>query len=442
MSRFTLDRRTLLRGMLGGSAVMIGLPALEVMLNPNGTAYASGDAFPTRFGLFYWGNGMLPDFWAPSKTGSGDDWELSEQLAALAPHKDVLSVISGFDVKVENNSPHMSGACGMLTGQQIADPEDNGSFPGPTVDRFLASELGRDTRFRSIEYGATSVGLSYDGPHDRAPAENNPFALYQRLFGPGFLEPGEEPIIDPRWALRRSALDAVSEDAKRLKARVSVSDRQRIDKHLEGIRELELRLARLEADPPDLAACKRPAEPLADYPDIAGRPQLVEKNKIMSELVAMAFACDQARVASNWLTNPVSDVLFPEATMGHHQLTHDEPGDQPEVNAIVKQIMGIYGGMIQAFRDIEEGDGTVLDHSVILATSDVSLGRTHSLLDYPFLLAGSANGKLKTNLHVRNAGGGSTSQPTLSVIRAMGVSAQSWGTNDNEATEGLGEIEA
>ncbi|MCB9681169.1 MAG: DUF1552 domain-containing protein [Alphaproteobacteria bacterium] len=434
------SRRAVLRGLLAGSAVTVGLPWLETFAG-RGNAWAVDDAFPRRFGLFYWGNGNLPDRWIPSQTGFGDDWALSEQLAPLASVKEQLTVVTGLDVKVPNVGPHLSGIVGMLTGMTPPDGEDDGGYPGPTLDRWLAQRIGGTTRFRSIEAGAGSDGRSYEGAHQQSPAENSPYALYQRLFGAGFFEPGEEPIIDPTWALRRSVLDAVAADADRMKTRVSADDRQRLQQHLDGVRELELRLARLEDDPPDLASCRRPDAPLADYPDLDGRPQLREKNRVISQLLAMACACDQVRVVSNWFSSPVSDLLYPGATMGHHQLTHDEPGDQAQVHQIVIQIMQSFADMIEAFRAIPEGDGTLLDHMVILGTSDVSLGRTHSIEDYPILLAGSAGGRFHTNQHVRSSGGESVSKVNLSIIRAMGLSEPAWGTNDNRVTDGLTAIE-
>lgn len=443
MTRRGLDRRTLLRGLLGGAAVSIGLPPLDLFMNGNGTAWASGEAFPTRFGLFFWGNGIIPDKWNPARTGSGSAWELSEELAPLADYKRWLTVVSGLDILLPNSAPHFAGSCGILTGRKPVVATDTASYPTPTLDQVAAAAIGGSTRFASLEFGAKAEGgLSYLGPSSRNPAEDSPYGLFQRLFGAGFTEPGDTPIIDPAWALRRSVLDAVGDDSARLRASLGVSDQRRLDQHLEGIRALELRLARLEQDPPDLAACVRPSEPAADYPDIEGRAQVREKNRIMSELVAMAWACDQTRVASNFISHPVNDILFPGAPSGHHQLTHDEPGDQPEVHAIVVQLMECFADTLAACANIVEGDGTVLDHCAWLGTSEISLGRLHSLEDFPILIAGSANGRLVNDLHVRSAGGESTSHPTLSVLRAVGVPLASWGEDDNRVTEGYAPIEA
>lgn len=439
MSRTVLDRRTVLRGLLGGAAVSFALPPLEAMMNTTGTAWASGDAFPTRFALFMWGNGMLPDRWVPPTTGA--KWRPSDQLAPLADLVDQVSVVTGTRVGVPNLSPHFSGAVGFLTGAVMLDTNDPSTYPSPTIDQVVASVVGGETRFRSLEVGARAEGgLSFNGPFSRNPAEEDPLSLYRRLFGEGFTEPGEEPIIDPRWALRRSVLDAVREQSKRLETKLGYTDRVRLEEHMDHVRAIEQRLLRLEQDPPNLASCTRPTEPAASYPDVGGRPPLREKNAVFCELLAMACACDQVRVISNYVTKPVSDVLFPGAVGAHHQLTHDEPGGQPEVHAITIQCVEMYADMVRAFQAIPEGDATLLDHSVIMGSSEVSLGRLHSLDEFPLLLAGSASGRLKQGVHVRLPGV-LTSRAQLTVLRAVGLSLPSWGTLDNTATDGLGELE-
>ncbi|MCB9506353.1 MAG: DUF1552 domain-containing protein [Myxococcales bacterium] len=436
-----LSRRTLLRGMLGGAAVTIGLPPLEIFFNANGNAYASGGALPRRFGLYMWGNGILPPRWIPSATGA--DYTLSEQLAPLEPVKSKMTVVTGFEVRTPNTIPHFSGAAGILTGRPVLDRgDDRGSFPAPSIDQVIAAELGGDTRFRSLEFGALgSSGLSYNGPDNQNPPETSPAALFERVFGAGFRMPGETVEVDPRLALRRSVLDAVGDDITRVRARLGTTDQARLDQHLTGVRELELRIARLEEDPPDLAACARPAEPLADYPDIEGRPQIHAKNRALAEIAAMALACDQTRVFSNFLTDPVSNHLFEGATDGHHRLTHDEPGDQPQVNAITIQLMSDLSAFLQQLDAVQEGDGTLLDNCIVLGTSDVSLGRLHAFDEFPLVIAGSGCGTLKTGFHHRSVGDNASRVP-LTIMRALGMTVGSWGADAGEATDSVGDLEA
>lgn len=444
-----LDRRTMLRGLLGGTAVSIALPPLEIFFNNSGNAYAIGGGFPTRFGLFFWGNGVLPQHWVPDGEGEGDEWTLSEQLAALKNVKQHVSVISGMSVKTgaQNNIPHESGASGILTGSQWEGTDAGGTPLAPSVDQVIAAELGALTRFKSIEFGAEpGEGYSWSGLNSRNPPESSPAALFERIFGGSFRLPGDDVGPDPRLGQRRSVLDVVMEDAKALQARLGQTDRERLEQHLTSLRELEQRIDFIEKNPPNYEACNYPDEPLSDYPPIDERPQMAEKHRAMTDIMIMALACDQTRVFSNFFSRPVNNILFlkpgeTNANLGHHQLTHDEPGDQPTVNEIVKIIVGEFAYMVERMSEIAEGDGTLLDNSAVLATTDCSLGRTHSLDDYPLVIAGRAGGNLKTDIHYRDPAGDNASKVILSLIRAVGVTAASFGVEDGETSDGLGVIE-
>lgn len=431
-----IDRRTLLKGVLGGAAVTVGLPWLEIFTAPAG---AASGAFPVRYGLFFWGNGVHPERWVPSSTGT--DWELSEQLVPLADVKDVVTVVSGLAVKTPNTIPHSSGAAGILTGTPLVVQGDSNTFGAPSIDQVIAAELGGATRFRSLEFGAEPrKGLSHNGPHNQNPPETSPHLLWERIFGVGFREPGEEGIVDPSIGLRRSVLDAVMQDSADLRAMLGHEDQVRLEQHQEGIRELELRLARLEEDPPNLASCMRAPQPLSDYPYIDGRPQIAAKNRAMCDIVALALACDQTRVFSNFITDPVNDLLFEGASAGHHQLTHDEPGDQPQVHQIVLSLVAEFAYLVQALRAIPEGDGTLLDNCLVLGTTDVSYGRTHSLDEFPVLLAGSMCGRVRSGEHIRFEGAENSSRLHLTIMQALGMTVDSFGTADGYTEDTLSEI--
>jgi hypothetical protein len=429
-----LSRRTILRGMLGGAAVTIGLPRLE--------AFGQTTAFPKRFGIWFWGNGMLPDRWVPA--GTGTEWTLSEQLMPLEPVKSDITVVSGMSLKTGNSIPHGSGPAGILSGSPlIVRSGDDFTFSAPSIDQTIASVVGRDTRFRSLEVGVRpEQGLSYNAPDSRNPPESSPYKVFDRVFGGGFTAPGEEPRIDPKLRLRRSVLDAVISDAGRLKARLGAQDKTRLDQHLEGVRDLERRILRLEENPPTLESCAVPTMPAEDYPDVDGRPPLSEISRIMAELVAMSLACDQTRVFSLFYTYPVNNILFPGLPEGHHRLTHDEPGDQPLVNQIVLSIITELRYFIETLRNVPEGDGTLLDNCAVLCTSDVSFGRTHSLDDYPIVIAGTAGGALKKGIHYRSPSGENASMVLLSLVRAMDLPVTEYGVEAGRVEEGLGAIEA
>ncbi|MCP4870048.1 MAG: DUF1552 domain-containing protein [Proteobacteria bacterium] len=434
------SRRTVLRGLLAGSAVSVGLPILECTLGPNGRAFADGGLLPRRFGLFFWGNGMLPDRWNPTTSGEGDAWELSEQLAGLASVKDVINVITNMQVRMPNTIPHWTGTYGLLSGIIPIGEEGNHTCSGPTIDQIIAAELGGETIFRSIEAGARpggGGGVSFNGPHSNNPAESSPTALFERIFGANFIEPGSDGQVDPKIALRRSVLDAVLDQSNDLRGRVGAADKARLDQHMDGIRDLELRLGRLEEDPPDLAACVLPDEPPPDETYATIR----ESHRVISDLLVMALACDQTRIFSNQLTHPIDNYLWPGTDRGHHQLTHDEPDPQPQVHEIVLQIVDDFRYFVEALRAVPEGDGTLLDNMAVLATSGISLGRTHSLDEFPLLTAGSCCGALKTNVHYRASSPENASKVILTMMRAMGMLVNSFGEGDAETTDTLSAIE-
>lgn len=439
-TRKPMSRRTLLRGLLSGAVVSVALPPLEAFLGVGKNAWAA-DGFPRRFGIFFWGNGVLPERWIPANTGPG--WTPSEQLMPLKDLAAKITVVSGLEVKVQNLKPHGSGPGGLLSGTDLKIEGEDDSFRLPSLDQLIAAELGGTTVYRSIEAAVQpgASGRSYNGPGSLNPPEADPIALYMRLFGANFAAPGEELKIDPRLALRRSVLSAVSADAKRLEKRLGKSDKQRLAQHLDAIADLEKRLLTLEQDPPDFEGCDRPDEPGA-LPDIDGRPQMHARSNAMADLLTMAYACDLTRVASLWYSDPVSNVLYDDASAGHHQLTHDEPGEQPQVNAIVKSIMTDFAGFLERLDAVPEGDGTLLDNCAILATSDTSFARTHQIDEYPILIAGSAGGSLKTGLHHRSLSKANASVVPLSLMQAVGSNATSFGEGDALVEAGLSEIQS
>lgn len=434
-----LSRRTWLKGTLAGMSLAVGLPFLDAHRHK---VYGQDSGFPTRFGVFYWGNGHLPSSWRPPGAGDAQSsWISSEQLQPLTPWRDKVSVVTGLTVNVPNLLPHFSGLVGSLGGAAAILNGENYTFPSLSVDQVFAKAWHNQTRFSSLELAvAESYPISYLGPHQPLQPETSPLGLYQRVFSEGFRVPGEQIDIDPKVILRRSVLDAVMEDQKRLMPQLGRSDQQRLEQHLESIRSLERQLAKLEEDPPNFVGCTRPEEPI-EATEAEGRDRLALNHRAFSKLLALALACDQTRVFTEVLTRPVGNYLFPHSSVGHHRLTHDEPGDQPEVKAVVIQIMEQFAYLLSALDEIPEGDGTLLDHTYLVGTSEVSLGRSHSLEDLPFLIAGGGGQTLKSGVHYHSAGGESTSSAFLSIMRAAGLRQQDWGIGDQYTSIGLSTIE-
>jgi len=445
MKRRWLKRRTLLRGLLGGTSVAVALPLLETMLSTNGDALAGGGGLPTRFGWWFFGNGVHADKWVPD--GQGPSWELSPEMAALASVKDEVTVVSGLKVYLPNTVPHGSGPAGILTGGPlgvVGDSFGNSSLGGKTLDQIVADEIGNDTRFKSIEVAVerSDSSLSYAASGQTNPPEYSPAALFERVFGGSFVEPGDEPIIDPKLSLRRSVLDAVSDDALSLTKRLGAADKLRMEQHFDNIRTLEKQLAKLEEDPPSLAACSKPQQPLDDYPDQNGEPQMSAISRAMSDLIAMILACDQTRVFSVQFSRPVSNVLYPGVSAGHHQLTHDELGEQPQVQQIIGQTMEELAYFLNALRSVDEGVDTLLGNTAVLCFSDCSFGKSHAIDNYPLLVAGGGGGTLNKGIHYKSPAAENASKLGFSLLRAMGIATTEFGSDEGYVTEGIADIES
>lgn len=435
-----MNRRSFLRGMLGGAAITIGLPTLESMLNGNGTAWADGEPLPTRFGVWFWGNGIRRSQWLPR--GQGADWQPNTEMAPLAPVKGWVSPVTGLEVKTATH-PHHSGMTGILTGaryHQVGTTRDTivSTFAHPSVDQLAAAHFEGTTplrslevavcRFRGTDEGTTFQHLSHNGPNNVNASEYSPANLFRRLFGMG-------PTDDQLESARRSVLDTVNSRIRRLQSRVGANDRVRLEQHFDSIRALELRLAA------GARVCARPDQP-PDYPDVEGREQIAEKNLAMSQLVALALACDMTRAFSVMFSTAGSGVIVWPAGANNslHQICHDEPGDQPIVHAAVVYQMERLSEFLRVLRDTPEGDGNLLDNCSILCTSELSEGNRHTNDEFPILVAGKGGGRLRGGVHYRG-NRGNASHAVLTALRGAGIPAGSFGHGPGRVDSSIGALE-
>jgi len=395
---------------------------------------------PKRFGTWFWGCGMNPERWDPRQIGSG--YELSPELQPLAEVRDELSIISGSSVLLagETNQVHYTGIMGSLTGEA---PTKHGESDLPTVDVLIADEIGQSTRFRSLELAATGVAKhSYSQRNQSVqnPSEVSPLSLYQRVFGSGFLDPNAADFApDPRVMLRKSALSAVLADRQQLDAALGATDRARLDEYFTALRQLEKQLELQLQKPPPLAACA-PVDSPENAPAGLNVDNVVENHKLMAEILAMALACDHNMVFSD----RASSLHAPGSSDTHHTLTHEEPRDaelgyQRNATDFILKTMGAWSTFVETLRAVPEGDGTLLDHCLVMAHSETSDANTHSVTGLPFMIAGRAGGKVKPGTHVRTVGD-SSSRVALTMQQAMGLRTSRFGVRQNETAKPITEI--
>jgi hypothetical protein len=464
MPKTRISRRTVLRGALGGVGISVALPPLQAMFNGNGDAYADGAAIPTRMGIFFWGNGVKPDRWVPPSTGS--NWTSSPSLMPLetAGVKDYVNVVSGTLITSGTERGHHSGTVGILSGAPLISQPAGGApyrstFSMPSIDQVAAKVIGTKSQFPSIEVGiSTRVNgnegttlhyLSHSGPDSPNPPEYDPSKLFARLFGmakPPMTGGGTTPMVDPTLGYRKSVLDAVLGDLGKVRARVGSADKARLDLHSDGIRDLENRLAAAAQPVAVTMGCKPPTTAPGSFPDQNGKEQIAEKTKAMSDLLAMALACNQTRVFTMMFSGSTASTVYWEVnlTEAHHQLTHDEPGDQPQVQASTVFTMQMFAQVLLSLKGVPEGAGNVLDNTAILASTDTSDGRLHNIRDYPILVAGRAGGYFKyPGIHYRSPSGSeSTSNVLLSMLRSCGTGLTQAGAMGGLSTTTCGAIEA
>jgi hypothetical protein len=462
----------MLRGMLRGSAVGLGLPLFEAMLNDNGTALAAGAALPVRYGLFFWGNGLpwtyrhrgstdtvspgiehpledsLTDLYTPLTTGKG--FAVTEILKPLERHLANINVVTGLEPKtaipespVGQSDGHMRGISVALTADQIR-PEGFDHDPHifavsrATLDQVIAKhpQFYSDgaPQYRSLELGMSKAVLhdfgtwnsvSHNGPNSINPPIRDAQKLFEQLFSvkPDLLE----------VARRTSVLDVVAEDTRQLGARLGKRDRQRLDEHLTHISEIERRLNVTRA------ACVTPATPASV---VDGEVSVLERLDVMADILVAALRCDVTRVFTVAFTTGASLMQMNGAGeingTGAHQL-HDacHGGERDVITAFTKLNLTAYANFLDKLTADQDVNGqTLLDNSVIMGTSEYGEGFTHSNKEHPFIFAGKAGGKLDTGWHVREENG-NMARAHLTVLRSLGIDAPSYGFNGGEATEPL-----
>ncbi len=435
MTRRHLSRRALLRG----AGCAIALPFLDAM----SPAFAARTASttPTRMAFVYVPNGIIMKDWTPSARGA--EFELPRTLEPLAAWKDRMVLMTGLTQnggRALGDGPgdHARAAASYLTGVHPRKTAGADIKCGVSVDQVAAQAVGNKTRFASIELGcedgrlvgncdsgyscAYSNSISWRGEATPMPPEINPRIVFERLFGgaAGNESPAERTR---RERYRRSILDLVSDDAKSLKATLGPTDNRKLDEYLTGIREIERRI--------EMAAsgAKQPV-PTMEMPD--GIPaDFVEHSRLMFELMALAFATDQTRVITFMVGREGSNRTYREIGVPdpHHGISHHK-NDEALVEKLAKinrHHMEQFAVFIDRLAKTQDGDGTLLDSSMVVYGSGLSDGNRHLHHDLPVLMMGSGNGAWKTGRHVEYAKDTPMNNLFVTMLDRMGVPAETLG---------------
>ena len=425
-----IPRRTFLRGL--GTA--IALPTLEAMIPAR--AQAAGKAeFPTRMAFIYIPNGVIQENW--NVKGEGKDYQFSTILKPLAKHRDDLLVLSGLahdkaKANGDGAGDHARANATFLTGCQARKTSGADIKLGVSVDQVAAQKMAGKTRLASLELSSDGARLSgrCDSGYSCAyqfnlawkngstpmPPESNPKEVFDRLFAGGSKKEVDENK-QRRESYRKSILDFALEDAKRLEKKLGYTDKRKLDEYLDSIRELE---KRIEAD----AKSNIDLPPGFTVP--VGKPRDFGAHvRMMGDMMALAFQTDSTRIISYLLAHDGDNRSYPHlgVRQGHHSISHHRNA-QPSIwnlTKINRYHCSLFAHFLDRLKAIKEGDGTLLDHSMIVYGGAIGDGNRHTHHDLPVLLAGKANGDIKTGRHVSCPTNTPMSNLFLNMLDIMGT---------------------
>ena len=398
-----LSRRTFLHGI----GVTLSLPLLESMM-PAMALGQVAQAARTRLGCIYFPHGAIMPKWTPEKDGTG--FAMTEILQPLVPYQSQVNIISGLEHKLAYGSGatanHNRAAASFLSGAFAK----TGAEPhlGVTVDQIVARKIGQDTPLPSLELAIEGTSLncgdglscsyrdtiSWQGTTSPLPMQNNPQVVFERLFGDGNTAEQRKARRDQSISL----LDSVLGEASTLQRKLPASDRTRLDQYLTDVREIERRVQKAGQQLSDDLPI--PAAP-------TGVPRDVEEHiKLMYDLQVLAWQAEITRVSTFLMCKELSTAVYPKSgvrdafhTLSHHSNVPDNINRFAVLNTYH---VALFAYFLDKLRATQDGDGTLLDHSLVLYGSGMSDGNQHNHTDLPILLAGGASGRLKGGRHLRH----------------------------------------
>ncbi|MBL8212146.1 MAG: DUF1552 domain-containing protein [Bryobacterales bacterium] len=432
MTRKALNRRTFLRG--AGAAV--ALPFLDAMA----PAFASSTVkSPVRMGFVYVPNGIDMKNWTPSQDGALG--ELPRILKPLDPFKKDITVLSNL---THNNGRALldgAGDHGRCCGAYLTGVQPRKSAvdikAGISCDQIVANKIGGQTRFPSLEVGledarqagdcdsgyscAYTNNLAWRSETQPLPPILDPRAMFERLFGKGANLSPEERAVQSKF--RRSILDFVTDDTKKLQSNLGPTDRRKLDEYLSSIREIERQIEKAEKDNAQI-------DPKMDKP--YGVPaDFAEHFKLMSDMITVAFQADLTRVLTFLVTREGTSRAYREIGIsdGHHPLTHHMNKQDliEKVTQINTYHVTQFAGWIEKLKSIKEGDRSLLDNCMLVYGAGLSDGNRHTHEDLPTLIAGNGGGFIKSGRRVTYRRETPMSNLFLTMMDRMGVEVDHFG---------------
>jgi len=429
ITKMSLSRRTFLHGI----GVTMALPLLESMI-PAATVLGQTAATPrTRFGAIYFPHGAIMPKWTPATDGAG--FELTEILQPLKPFYDQTIIVSNLRHALAYGSGatanHNRAAAAFLSGA-FAEVGAQPSL-GITVDQIAAQKIGQDTPLPSLELTIEEPSLncgdglscsyrdtiSWQGPHAPLPMQNNPQVVFERLFGDGNTAEQRKT----RRSQSLSLLDSVVGEATALQRQLPAADRSRLDQYLSDVREIERRVQKAGQQLSDDLPV--PAAP-------TGVPKDVEEHvKLMYDLQVLAWQAEITRVSTFLMCKELSGATYPKSgvrdpfhTLSHHSNVKENIDRFAVLN---RYHVSLFTYFLERLKATPDGDGTLLDHSLVLYGSGLSDGNQHNHTDLPIILAGGASGRLKGGRHIRNPKDTAMANLLVSMLDKLGVPVEKLG---------------
>ena len=427
-----LPRRTFLRGV----GATLALPLLDSMI-PARTLLAQTAAKPLpRLGFVYVPHGAIYDKWTPAATGAG--FEFTPILKPLEPFRDYVNVVSGLGHRAaDTTAVHSLSPTTWLSGVRPKATQGVDAFAGVTADQIAAQAIGQDNPLPSMElatedhsgligscdrdYGCIYMNtLSWRTPETPLPMEINPRKVFERMFGQG----GSPSERLARIQEDRSILDAITKEASALQLQLGPSDRQTMNQYLENVREIERRIQRAEKSQGD-ADLQLPARP-------AGVPFDFEEHvALMYELMELSYQANITRVITFMVSREVSNRTYTQVgvTDGHHAISHHQNRAEKMAKNVLIQTFNVnqFKGFLEKLKSMPDGDGSLLDHTLLLYGSNMSNSNAHDHFPLPNLVVGGAAGKMKGGRHLKYEDHTPMTNLLVTMLDKVGVKQESLG---------------